>query len=77
MAKGAWMGVLKDDADLGALPIKPGLAVMLMGSADVVAAPTAPVRRHRVLSYEAMYILAYRRLQAVHVNYSSLEFLCF
>jgi hypothetical protein len=44
MAKGAWIGVLKDDADLGALPIKPGLAIMLMGSADVVAAPAAPVR---------------------------------
>lgn len=40
MAKGGWKGILKDDADLSsAATITPGLQIMLMGSADVVAAP--------------------------------------
>ena len=37
MAKGAWPGTLKDDANLSLLPIKTGQQVMLMGTADVVA----------------------------------------
>jgi len=37
MAKGAWPGTLKDDADLTMLPIKTGQQVMLMGTADKIA----------------------------------------
>jgi ubiquitin carboxyl-terminal hydrolase 14 len=43
MAKGAWVGTLKDDADLSKLKITPNLQILLMGSADVMAAPAQPV----------------------------------
>lgn len=43
MAKGAWMGVLKDDADLTQAKIAENQAVMLMGTAEVVVKPTAPI----------------------------------
>jgi ubiquitin carboxyl-terminal hydrolase 14 len=36
MAKGAWIGVLKDEADLSTCKIQEGLQVMLMGTADVL-----------------------------------------
>lgn len=36
MAKGAWPGILKDDADLNMMPIKNGQQVMLMGTANAV-----------------------------------------
>lgn len=36
MAKGAWPGVLKDDADMTTMKITDGLQIMLMGTADVV-----------------------------------------
>ena len=39
MAKGAWIGTLKDDADLTKAALKEGHQIMLMGTADVVAAP--------------------------------------
>jgi ubiquitin carboxyl-terminal hydrolase 14 len=44
MAKGAWTGTLKDDADLAATGLKDGQQVMLMGSAEVVAAPKEAVK---------------------------------
>lgn len=44
MAKGAWTGTLKDEADLSAIPLKEGHQVMLMGSAEVVAAPKESVK---------------------------------
>lgn len=44
MAKGAWTGTLKDDADLTTTGLKDGHQVMLMGSADVVAAPKEAVK---------------------------------
>lgn len=37
MAKGAWPGTLKDDADMTMMPIKTGQQVMLMGTADKIA----------------------------------------
>jgi ubiquitin carboxyl-terminal hydrolase 14 len=43
MAKGAWTGTLKDDADLSQLNIKDGQQVMLMGTAEVVEAPKEAV----------------------------------
>ena len=43
MAKGAWPGTLKDDANLSLLPIKSGQQVMLMGTADVVVPVVASV----------------------------------
>ena len=43
MAKGAWVGTLKDEQSLVSLKIKPGQTVMLMGTADVVVAPAIPV----------------------------------
>lgn len=44
MAKGAWTGTLKDDADLSATGLKDGQQVMLMGSAEVVSAPKEAVK---------------------------------
>ena len=44
MAKGAWTGTLKDDADLSAAGLKEGHQIMLMGSAEVVAAPKETVK---------------------------------
>ena len=38
MAKGAWPGILKEDANLALLPIKAGHQVMLMGTADTIKA---------------------------------------
>lgn len=50
MAKGGWMGTLKDEQDLSGLQIKPGQLIMLMGTADVMKAPAAPVRlSHNIL----------------------------
>ena len=43
MAKGAWTGTLKDDADMSTMKFKEGHAVMLMGTAEVVAAPQVEV----------------------------------
>ena len=39
LAKGAWIGTLKDDTDLSKCSLKEGHQIMLMGTADVVAAP--------------------------------------
>jgi hypothetical protein len=44
MAKGAWVGTLKDDADLEKMNIKENQQILLMGTADVIAAPTAQVQ---------------------------------
>ena len=44
MAKGAWTGTLKDDADLTATGMKDGQQIMLMGSAEVVAAPREAIK---------------------------------
>jgi ubiquitin carboxyl-terminal hydrolase 14 len=44
MAKGAWVGTLKDDADLTAANMKDNLQVLLMGTADVVSAPKEAVK---------------------------------
>lgn len=43
MAKGAWIGTLKDDADLTKMKLKEGHNIMLMGTAEVVSAPTEKV----------------------------------
>ena len=43
MAKGAWIGTLKDDADMTKLKLKEGHNVMLMGTAEVVVAPVEKV----------------------------------
>lgn len=43
MAKGAWVGTLKDDADLSKVKLNEGHLVMLMGSAEVVVQPDKPV----------------------------------
>jgi hypothetical protein len=44
MAKGAWTGTLKDDADLTTLKIKENQVITLMGTADsLVQAPTEKV----------------------------------
>ena len=39
MAKGAWKGMLKDDADFSTMTFKPNQQLMLMGAADVTVAP--------------------------------------
>mmetsp|Transcript_25499 Transcript_25499/g.37630 ORF Transcript_25499/g.37630 Transcript_25499/m.37630 type:complete len:497 (-) Transcript_25499:101-1591(-) len=44
MAKGAWIGVLKDDADMTKLKIKDGQQITLMGTAEVIAAPEVQVQ---------------------------------
>jgi ubiquitin carboxyl-terminal hydrolase 14 len=44
MAKGGWTGTLKDEADLSSMTIKEGQQVLLMGSAEVVAAPKEAVK---------------------------------
>ncbi|CAM9148326.1 unnamed protein product [Ascophyllum nodosum] len=44
MAKGAWKGILKDEVDLSGCNIKDGQQVTLMGSAEVLAAPTEKVQ---------------------------------
>lgn len=44
MAKGAWTGTLKDDTDLATTGLKEGHQVMLMGSAEVVAAPKEQIK---------------------------------
>jgi ubiquitin carboxyl-terminal hydrolase 14 len=46
MAKGAWIGTLKDDADMSTMKFKEGQNIMLMGTADVVVAPVEKVRVH-------------------------------
>ena len=43
MAKGAWPGVLKDDADMSMMPLPDGLQVLLMGTADSIATPSVKV----------------------------------
>lgn len=43
MAKGAWVGVLKDEVDLASCNLKDGLNIMLMGAADVVEKPKEKV----------------------------------
>jgi ubiquitin carboxyl-terminal hydrolase 14 len=43
MAKGAWVGTLKDDADFSKMQLKEGHQVMLMGTADVVVMPKEAV----------------------------------
>ena len=45
MAKGAWKGMLKDDADFSTMTFKAKTTVMLMGAADVTIAPTEKVVR--------------------------------
>jgi hypothetical protein len=46
MAKGAWKGMLKDDADFSTMTFKAAkTTVMLMGAADVTVAPTEKVVR--------------------------------
>ena len=52
MAKGAWAGVLKDDADLKAFSIKNGQQVMLMGTAEVVVAPKESIQFIEDMSIE-------------------------
>ncbi|CAM9848506.1 unnamed protein product [Scytosiphon promiscuus] len=44
MARGAWKGILKDDVDLSGCTIKDGQQVTLMGSAEVLTAPTEKVQ---------------------------------
>lgn len=44
MAKGAWTGTLKDETDLTTTQLKEGHLVMLMGSAEVVAAPKEAIK---------------------------------
>ena len=43
MAKGAWSGVLKDDADMSMMPIPDGQQVLLMGAADSIVSPPVKV----------------------------------
>ena len=43
MAKGAWIGTLKDELDLATVEIKPNQAILLVGNADTIAAPTQSV----------------------------------
>lgn len=42
--KGLWSGILKDDTDLTKVTFMEGSVVSLTGTADVVKAPSAPVR---------------------------------
>lgn len=44
MAKGGWIGTLKDDADMTKTKLKEGHNIMLMGTAEVVAAPAEKVK---------------------------------
>lgn len=44
MAKGAWTGTLKDETDLSTTQLREGHQVMLMGSAEVVAAPKESIK---------------------------------
>ena len=44
MAKGAWVGTLKDDTDFSKISFKPDLLITLMGTADVIAEPTESIR---------------------------------
>jgi ubiquitin carboxyl-terminal hydrolase 14 len=46
MAKGGWIGTLKDDADMTKTKLKEGHNIMLMGTADVVVAPVEKVGEH-------------------------------
>jgi ubiquitin carboxyl-terminal hydrolase 14 len=43
MAKNAWSGTLKDDADLKSVVLTPNQQVLLMGTADTIATPTQAV----------------------------------
>lgn len=43
IAKGAWVGVLKDDADMSKMTIADGQVMTLMGTADVVVAPKTEI----------------------------------
>ena len=43
MAKGAWSGVLKDDADMSMMPIPDGMQILLMGTADSIATPSVKI----------------------------------
>ncbi|CAM9673788.1 unnamed protein product [Heterosigma akashiwo] len=43
MARGAWVGTLKNDADFSKCKLKEGMQIMLMGSAEVVQAPAEKV----------------------------------
>lgn len=52
MAKGAWLGTLKDDADLSKSKITPNLQIMLMGSAEVMAEPKEQITFFEDLSSE-------------------------
>jgi ubiquitin carboxyl-terminal hydrolase 14 len=49
MAKGAWIGTLKDDANFEAMNLKENQQILLMGTADVIAAPAAQVDSRRSL----------------------------
>lgn len=49
MAKGAWAGTLKDDADFTKMNLKDGQQILLMGTAEVIAAPVVQVRQRFVL----------------------------
>jgi ubiquitin carboxyl-terminal hydrolase 14 len=44
MAKGAWVGILKDDTDLTKVKLTEASQVLLMGSAEVIAEPTETVK---------------------------------
>eukprot|EP01038_Epipyxis_sp_PR26KG_P005030 gene5030-7019_t len=44
MAKGSWVGVLKDDAVLSTLKIPEGQTIMLMGTAEVVEKPKEEIK---------------------------------
>ena len=52
MAKGAWTGTLKDEADLSSTKLNEGHVVMLMGSVEVVAAPKENVKFVEDMSVE-------------------------
>ena len=43
MAKGAWSGILKDDANEAILKLSEGQQVMLMGTAEIIVAPSAEI----------------------------------
>ncbi len=44
MAKGAWPGILKDDAILSNFPIVDGLSVTLMGTANVIESTSSDIK---------------------------------
>jgi hypothetical protein len=57
MAKGAWIGTLKDDANFEAMSLKENQQILLMGTADVIAAPVAQVPAFSFLVHECRFNL--------------------